>query len=278
MAARPEMGEPTVPAVDEAAPVLLERDGKVSWITLNRPDKLNALRPSLVEALGAAIDAAEADEQTQVVVVTGNGRAFCSGGDLEHFRAMLDGGGTGDVVAWIRMASETLARLAACPKPVIAAVNGLALAGGLEIILCCDLVIAAADARIGDAHLRYGVLPGGGGAVRLVKKLPANAANWLLMTAETVDAEQMREWGLVSEVVPATQLHERVGELATMLSERSPLGLRQVKDVVASAVDKPIAVALEREIEAFAEYVGSEDFREGVTAFAEGREPRYRGC
>lgn len=257
--------------------VVVDTVGQVRWLRLNRPDRLNALNPALMECLGAAIVQAESDTDIHAIVLTGNGRAFCSGGDLTNFRDHLTDSRFDDIIGGIEVSSRALNRLAACSKPVIAAVNGVAVAGGLETILCCDIVVAAEGALIGDGHLTYGVLPGGGGSVRLVRKLPPNVAKWLLMTGSLVPAERFAEWGLVNEVVPLERLVPRAQEIAESVAALSPLALAHVKAVADYAMDGTVESALKFEREAFARYVRSHDFAEGVAAFAERRRPRFEG-
>lgn len=244
---------------------------------LNRPAKLNALSPELMSALCDAVTTVEHDPATQVLVITGNGRAFCSGGDLGSFQRRLAEGLHDEINQGVKVSADALAKLAACTKPVIAAVNGTAVAGGLEMILCCDIVIAAAGALIGDGHLKYGVLPGGGGAVRLMRKLPPNVAKWLLLTGSLVTAERFLQWGLVNEVVEPQLLETRVAEIAADISRLSPLALAHVKRVAEIAVDAPVVEALAAEYDAFCSYSNSHDFDEGVRAFAEKRQPRFLG-
>ena len=257
--------------------VLLElRDG-VAWITLNRPARLNALSTALMTRLAEVLDAVEKDQSCRVVVVTGAGRAFSAGGDLDDFRGRLAADRYDAVTDAVAFASDTLTRLERLRQPVIAAVNGVAVAGGLELILCCDLVVAVAGTRIGDGHLRYGVLPGGGGAVRSVRRLPSAAARQLLFTGELVTAEQMQAWVLVNQVVPADGLVPAVEALAARMTRLSPLALEKVKQVAAVAAEGGTDAGLRAEQEAFGEYVRSHDFREGVEAFAAKREPRFTG-
>ena len=258
-------------------PVVVENVAGTCWLRLNRPEKLNALSPDLMSALHEAVDVAEKAPDTRVLVITGNGRAFSSGGDLGGFRQCLGDGRYSEIVDGIRVSADALSRLARCSKPVIAAVNGVAVAGGLEIILCCDIVIAAAGSLMGDAHLKYGVLPGGGGSVRLVRKLPPNVAKWLLLTGKILPAERFREWGLVNEVVDSGSLTARVSEIAAAISELSPLALGHVKRVADTAVDTSVELGLAAEFEAFDEYIRSRDFNEGVQAFADKRQPVFLG-
>ena len=161
--------------------------------------------------------------------------------------------------------------------PVLAAVNGLALAGGLELVLCCDLVVSAEDARFGDAHANYGLLPGGGGSIRLPRKIGPARATYLMMTGEFVSAREMERAGLVSRVVPAEALVDSTQAVVEMLAAKSPLGLVHIKELAAIAGDCILEDGLRQELEIIGAYAASHDLREGLAAFAEKREPEFKG-
>lgn len=148
--------------MNSTAAVLLEITDATAWVTLNRPEAMNAMSPALTADLAKAVDALERDPRVRVVVITGAGRAFSAGGDLKSFREAVASGRYAEFIAGLRQSQALFRRIEALPCPVIAAVNGAAVAGGLELILCCDLVIAAESARIGDGHAKYGVIPGAG--------------------------------------------------------------------------------------------------------------------
>jgi enoyl-CoA hydratase/carnithine racemase len=263
--------EPTTDAHD----VELTFAGKVAYLQLNRPDRLNAFSESLIAALGSALDRIEAEDDCRVIVVAGNGRAFSAGGDLKEFQQRLLANDHAGVTDFVGHAARTLTRLEENPRPVIAAVGGVAVAGGLELVLCCDIVIAARDVMMGDGHLRYGVLPGGGGAARLVRKLAPNVASRLLLTGELVSAEYLRDQGLVNEVVEPSELHRHVSGLAERIAQLSPLAISHVKRVAREAFGRSVADGLRLELDAFAGYVESPDFAEGVSAFDERRRPDF---
>ncbi len=179
--------------------ILVEQRGPALWVTLNRPAALNSLSLALAEELAAAIEAAEADATVRACILTGAGRAFCAGADL-----LAIGDGTGGQTLAERLnlflppLGQAFNRIETSRLPIIAAVNGLTLAGGLELVLCCDLVIAAHPARFGDAHANYGLLPGGGGSVRLPRKIGEARAKHLMMTGGTISAAEMKEAGLAA--------------------------------------------------------------------------------
>jgi enoyl-CoA hydratase/carnithine racemase len=170
-----------------------------------------------------------------------------------------------------------LRRLEESPKPVVAAVNGVAVAGGLEIMLACDLVVAAESARIGDGHANYGLVPGGGGSVRLPARVGATRAKWLLFTGELVTAAVLRDWGVVNDVVPDDELVSTVDTLVETLATRSPLGIRRMKELVASAAALGHDEALAHELAVVVDHVDSYDYQEGLAAFVDKRAPRFLG-
>jgi len=257
-------------------PILSEtRDGAL-WLTLNRPASLNALTPELVRGLDRALAAVESDPEVRAVVLTGNGRAFCAGADLKYVRETTQGDEAA-TAAFLEAVLAVMTRLEKFPKPVIAAVNGMALAGGLELVLCCDLVIAARSAKLGDAHANFGLLPGGGSSVRLPRKIGPTRAKHLLYTGEFVPAEQMREAGLVNEVVDDADLLAAAGRLVARLRAKSPLVLRRMKALVDDGLEQPIETALRLELLASEVHSHSHDMKEGLAAFEEKRTPNFTG-
>lgn len=257
--------------------IISERRGGAAWITLNRPKDLNAMSRSLIEQLGAALNEAEADSQTLCVVVTGAGRAFCAGADLKFINDLppdLRNEATQDFLA---TASALMSRIECFAKPVIAAVNGIATAGGMEIVLCCDLVIASEAAKLGDGHANFGLLPGAGASVRLPRKIGMNAAKYLFFTGELVDAADPMLSGLVNEVVPANDLTGAVDALVAKLEAKSPLGLRRMKELANAAPDLTVADGLTVELTANELHTSSYDRNEGLTAFNERRKPAFAG-
>jgi enoyl-CoA hydratase len=252
-------------------PLIIRRSSAVLHLTLNRPEKLNCLSPDLVDQLHRALDSVGSD--TRCIVVTGAGRAFCAGGDLEAVQQYQSQGG--DIETFHRSISWALRKLAEAPVPVLCAVNGVAVAGGLEIAAACDIVIADAKARFGDGHAVYGLLPGGGGSVRLPRIIGPNRAKFLMMTGRQVDAVTMREWGLVTEVAPPGELTATVDMIVEELLSRSAAGLRRMKSLVMGGLEVPSEEALEREQHIAAEHTESRDYREGLNAFRDKRAPSF---
>jgi enoyl-CoA hydratase len=248
--------------------VLCERRSGGLWLRLNRPHALNALNTDVADGLNRGLDLAEAD-QVRVVVIAGQGRAFCTGADLKQ---VLDTG------------SGLLARLGAVfdrvenfGKPVIAAVHGPALAGGLELVLCCDLVAASRSAAFGDAHANYGMFPAGGATVRLPRRVGVARAKQLMFTGATLPAAALAGTDLITSLVEDRQLEGEVETLVAAIAGKSAAGIAAMKALVDEGLQVPREVALRRERREAAAYTRSADFAEGIRAFAEKRRPRFAG-
>ncbi|MCW5611774.1 MAG: enoyl-CoA hydratase/isomerase family protein [Rubrivivax sp.] len=225
--------------------------GPVAWLRLNRPQALNALDRTLLEALAAAVAKAQADEAVRVLVLTGTGRAFCAGGDIKALlHGVVGGGGASDAgdEDYIDVVARCFRAVRALRKPLIGCVNGVAVGGGLELLLCCDLVVAASTATIGDGHANFGIFPGGGSAVLLPRRLPLNVAKQLLFNGELLPAAHWQAWGLVNQVVEPTQLRAATLALAESLARKSPLLLERMKRVADGSADKHLADALREEL------------------------------
>ncbi len=255
-------------------PVLAERRGGALWLTLNRPNKLNAIGPDSVAALDRALNDLESSDRC--VVITGAGRAFSAGGDLDAVLGLV--GAEIDarrIEAFHRSITDLLRRLERLPLPVIAAVNGLAVAGGLEIAAACDIVVAASDASFGDGHVAYGLVPGGGASVRLPRKIGVNRAKLLMLSGRQVSAATMADWGLVSVLVEPGRLEEEVDGLVGELAARSRDSLREVKQLIDAGLERDFDAALEEEQVVAARHAGSADYIEGLRAFQSKRTPRF---
>jgi enoyl-CoA hydratase/carnithine racemase len=253
--------------------VSFEIKAQVGWITLERPKAMNALTREMVQAMAATLALWQQDSAVRAVVLTGTGPAFCAGADLKQAGNPV-GPGEKD---YLDVIVEFFNLLRAFPKPVIAAVNGLALAGGLEAVMCCDLVVAGRSARFGDAHSNFGVFPGGGGAAILPRKVPVNVAKYLLFTGDSLPAEEMQRYGMVNEVVADAELAARAQALAEKLAAKSPIVLARMKRVANEAADKSARDALRDEELELRNHQRSWDIQEGLRAFAEKRAPQFRG-
>ena len=253
------------------------RQGPAAWITLNRPAKRNALSPVMLAELHQALDLAGTDPEARVVVLTGAPPAFCAGADLDFFRARLDEPDGCDrfLAAIIEPLARFMARLRASDRPVIAAVNGACAAGGLELILACDLIVASAGATFTDAHARLGIAPAVGAAAGLVRAVGESRAKRLLLASEPHDAAAMAEYGLVTDVTEPGQLVRRTTELAETLSQRSPVSFAAMKAMVHRAQQPPWAETVQSDLDFFRANWGSPAMREGLAAYASGRPPAF---
>jgi enoyl-CoA hydratase/carnithine racemase len=246
--------------------VTTEIDDGVAILTLNRPEALNALSKAMVQSLDRALDQIVADESVRAVVVTGAGRAFCAGGDLAEFSGLLEAGAS-SLLATLEFNQRRLEKLEAVPQPAIAAVNGAAVAGGLELVLCCDVVPAAVSARLGDGHANYSIIPAGGSTARLPRKVPANIAMHLLFSAELYPARDFGIWGLLNQVVPDADLRTTAVSLARGYARHSRRVLTAIKRLTRGSA-APVAKLARSELEAFADYVSYPDLANGLVRFA----------
>lgn len=256
--------------------VVAEQRGAAMWLRINRPDALNSLNTDVVAGLEQGLDRAESDAAVRCVVLTGTGRAFCAGADLKFVRQAAEGAGDGQN-RFLEQVGALLSHIESFPKPVIAAVNGLALAGGLETVLCCDIVVAASGARLGDAHANYGLLPGGGASIRLPRKIGVNRAKQLIFTGDFLPATDPTWTGLINAVVPDAELEQAVTALTDKLASRSPLAMRRAKHLVNDGLEQPVDTGLRLELLASALHQHSEDMTEGLRAFEEKRSPQFTG-
>lgn len=254
--------------------LLLERNGPVARWSLNRPEAMNALNSALVACFEAAMDAAESDDGVRAIVITASGPVFCAGADLKEAMADPPAGGGGD---FLERASAMMNRLRRFPKPVIAALNGTTMAGGLELAMCADIIIAADGIKIADAHANFGVFPGAGGAAVLPTLIPSPSAMYMLLTGRSLPAQRLYDLGLIAELHPADALAGAAQVLAEHIASKSPGALRRMKAVARSAADKTAEEALSHESRLLREHLASDDMREGLQAFAEKRAPVFTG-
>ncbi len=257
-----------------SSPILLDRSGGLVVITLNRPASLNAMSEELMRELERVVDELAADATVRVAIVTGAGKAFSAGGDLREFGRLRDSEPK-SLLATLEYNQRVLGKLERLPFPVLAAVNGVAVAGGLELILCCDFVLASDNAMIGDGHAKYAIVPTAGSSVRLFTKMAANRALHLLYSGELFPAVKLMEWGLVNEVVAHGSLLERAGEIADHYCRQSPQVLRRIKALARASFEARIENGLRLELEAFQAHLQSRDLAEGLAAFREKRTPNY---
>ena len=254
--------------------VILERAGGTAIVILNRPQALNALSAKVMRALDGVLDRIAADASVRAVVVTAEGRAFSAGGDLLEFEEQLNSDPR-MLIATLAFNQRVFAKLEALPVPVIGAVNGIAVAGGLELLLCCDVLVAAEDAKLGDGHAKYGVVPAGGATVRLFRKLPVNRAMQLFFSANLVSARELSDWGLINEVVPAARVLAHAKDVAAQFSRQSPEVLAHIKSLARANFNANAYAGYSAELAAFKEHTAGKDLAEGLAAFRAKRQPRY---
>lgn len=249
--------------------VLTERDGAVLVITLNRPQAKNAVNRALAEGLAAALDELDGEEAVKVGVLTGAGGAFSAGMDLKAFLQgefpTVMGRGFGGITEKPPV------------KPLVAAVEGVALAGGLEIVLSCDLVVAANNARFGIPETKVGLLAGAGGLIRLPQRIPVNIAMECALTGDFFSAADARAWGMVNRLTEPGEALAAARELAAKVAANGPLGVVASKRIIREAAYWPAEELWSRQAEAMGPVFGSEDAKEGAAAFAEKRKPVWQG-
>jgi len=259
---------------DGGDPVRLHVDAGVATLTLDRPDSLNAASQAMMRSLESRLRAVRDLPGLRAVIITGTGRAFCAGGDLKEFEAMLETGGTA-LIETLRYNQGVIQMLEDLPVPVIGAANGIAVAGGLEILLCCDIVLAAEHARIGDGHTRHGIVPAGGSTVRLGERIGPSRAAQLLYTGDLLDAATLKDWGLVNDVVPGAQLMDRARELASRICQASPEVNRHIKALTGQR-STARAERIQAELDRFAQHLGGADLARGLAAFRSKRPPVFQ--
>jgi enoyl-CoA hydratase len=253
--------------------LLVERRGRVAVITINRPQKLNALNIQTRAEGAAALEELREDESVRVVVITGAGeKAFVAGADIAEFE-----GRTAVSQRDVMTARSLFTAVDTFPKPVIAMINGFCLGGGCELALSCDIRVASETARFGQPEINLGIIPGGGGTQRLTRLVGEGKAMELILTGDMIDAQHAYNLGLVNLVVPAADLEAKTMELANRIAEKSPVALRMAKEAVKTAARANLDEGLRREIDLFALTFSSQDKDEGVRAFLEKRKPDFKG-
>jgi enoyl-CoA hydratase len=256
--------------------LLVTVDGAIARVTINRPDKLNALNGTVIAELTAAFHALEADAQVRVAILSGAGdRAFAAGADIAEMAAM-----TPEQARAFASAGHALGeRIESLRFPVLAQVQGFALGGGCELAMACDLIYAGEKAKFGQPEVGLGVIPGFGGTQRLERRVGVGKCRELVYRGHTLDAKTAEQIGLVDGVFPVETLAEEVGKIAAGIAAQAPLAVAQAKRVIRAGQDVPLAVANQLEIQGFAVCFGSEDQKSGMQAFlANPKAPRtFRG-
>jgi enoyl-CoA hydratase/3-hydroxyacyl-CoA dehydrogenase len=254
--------------------IIFEKKPPIAWVTLNRPDRLNAISITLIEEVGDVLDKLWDDDEIRVVVVTGAGdRAFCAGADI----SMFQGQKPGSIFHVIRKIVEVTQKMEKFPKPIIAAINGFALGGGCEIAISCDFRLASDAAAFGQPEIRLGIIPGAGGTQRLARLIGLGRAKELCMLGNRIPADEAHRIGLVNRVFPADKFQEEVQNFASRLAEGPPIALKMAKYACNFGTQVPLDIGLLVESGVFGVLFGTEDMVEGTSAFLEKRKAKFTG-
>ena len=254
--------------------ILYQVDDRIARITINRPEKLNALSNLTIIELDAAIDDAADDQEVRVIIITGAGdKAFVAGADISEINTLQP------VAAheFSRAGQLLMQKIHALGKPVIAAINGYALGGGCELAMACTLRIAAEEAKFGLPEISLGIMPGYGGTQRLLRLIGPGAAMELALTGKQIDAGQAARLGLVNSVVPASELSATVDKLATRLTAAAPIAIQNIIRAINLGGESTLERGLEQEAQLFALCCSTGDMLEGTSAFLEKRRPEFKG-
>lgn len=256
---------------DQFEYIEVTNQGKLGFITLNRPQVLNALNRQMISEILSAMESYDADMEIRVIILNGNGRAFAAGADIDEMANdyALD--------FEIRNQFKDWDRLAMIKKPIIGAVQGFALGGGFELALCCDLLYAAEDAEFGFPEVNLGVMPGAGGTQRLTKLVGKTKAMEWLFTGKRISAKEAIDFGIVNRLFAKEVLMEETRKAAIDIAEKAPLSIKLIKEAVLKAVDLPLQEGMEFERKNFYLLFSSEDQKEGMKAFQEKRTPNFKG-
>ena len=252
----------------------VEQEGGVALVTIDNAP-VNALSAALLDELSGELARLDTDEGVRAIVLRGAGdRAFVAGADIKEFPSLRDAPRDGGSARGIQKVGAEVERLR---TPVIAALHGFCLGGGLELAMACDIRVAAEDAQIGQPEIKLGLLPGGGGTQRLPRLVGPGRALLINMTGDPISGTQAYEWGLVERAVPREQLLDTAREIAATIAQRSPHAIGAIKQLAAETRDLPLEDGLRSEAEAFMRCLASADGQEGVAAFIEKREPQWTG-
>jgi enoyl-CoA hydratase/carnithine racemase len=254
--------------------ILYEKKNGVATITINRPKKRNAMNRETIREILSVLDDVEKDASVRVVVITGAGdRAFSAGADIGG----MEGRTPLDLRRSSQLGQQMMNRVEDLEKPVIAALNGYALGGGLELAMACDFRIASESARLGQPEINIGLIPGWGGTQRLPRFVGKALAKEIIFTGRMIDAKTAEQMGLVNKVIPADQLKLAVEKLATELLNKPPVAIKVAKQLINNSTETSIGIGMAQESEVFGILGSTEDFKEGTAAFLEKRKPKFKG-
>jgi enoyl-CoA hydratase len=254
--------------------VLVERDGAIVTVTINRQESLNALNPDVLQGLIIEFGKIASDPSIRSVIITGRGpKAFVAGADIRS----MNGLGPRPIADYVELGQRAMRLIETCEVPVIAAVNGFALGGGLELALACDIIVCCESAKLGQPEVNLGIIPGFGGTQRLIQRCGVGAARRLCYTGDLIGAEEARVIGLADKVVPDAQLLDEVTKMATTIASKAPLAVKGAKKVINQAHQSLLLSGLRLEVEEFLKIFGTADREEGMTAFLQKRPATFTG-
>jgi len=256
--------------------IIYEKKDSVAWITLNNPERYNALDLEMRREIKQALEDASKDSSILAIVIKGSGKAFSAGGDIRAMAEMkpLDVLNIAKEVGTALVLSEIIR---SAPKPVIAAVHGYCLGAGFELAQACDIIIASEDAVFGQPEINIGLIPGGGGTQRLPRLIGEKKAKEFIFTGEKIPAKEMERMGLVNKVVPADKLMDAVNEFIAKIKEKSPIALAAAKEAINASLELGLTDGFKYEAQIFAQLFSTEDQKEGARAFLEKRKPVWKG-
>ncbi|MGD8545210.1 MAG: enoyl-CoA hydratase-related protein [Candidatus Bathyarchaeota archaeon] len=258
----------------ESGKIIYEKREGIATITINRPQALNALNEEVIPEFLSRLEEAKKDKDIKILVITGAGeKAFCAGLDLKTAMNIT----VTKAVEMSRLGQELTLAIEELGKPVIAAINGYALGGGLELAMACDIRIASEKARIGQTEVNVGLIPGWGGTQRLPRLVGKGIAKELIFTGKMIDATTAERIGLINMVVPPEKLKAAVEEFTNEVISKPPIALKLAKELINNSIETDQRTGLIHEAEAFGILSSTDDYREGVSAFIEKRKPEYKG-
>ncbi|MBA3873009.1 MAG: enoyl-CoA hydratase/isomerase family protein [Chloroflexota bacterium] len=251
----------------------IEQRGEIAILYFNRPDKLNAINGTVYQEFGDYLRSTEDSETTSVLILTGEGRAFVAGADIDDYLTMT----LAEFSAFQRLGRSVMAKMEQLSRPIIAAVNGYALGGGFEIALACDVIVASENAKFGLPEAKLALLPGGGGTQRLSRLVGPYLAKRMIFSGESIDAVRAYQLNIVSEVTEKGEALNAAVALAEKILANGPLAVRMAKRVIDEGLEASLPTALSLEMDSTAHLFVSDDKREGIQAFVEKRPPRFSG-